>query len=140
MTVDRNGLEVLDRDECLRLLATAEIGRVIVTVGALPAAFPVNFALWDGDVVFRTGTGSKLVAAVDKAIVAFEVDEIDRVTKSGWSVLVTGPAMAVDQTPDMAIADRLAPQPWLPRYRGHVVRIRSELVSGRRLDLVTAAV
>ncbi|HZQ26747.1 MAG TPA: pyridoxamine 5'-phosphate oxidase family protein [Acidimicrobiales bacterium] len=133
MQVDRNGLEVLDRDECLRLLATAEIGRVIVTMGALPAAFPVNFALWGADVVFRTSTGSKLVAATNKAIVAFEADEIDRATKSGWSVLVTGPATALHRGADVAIVDRLSLQPWLPGHRGHVVRIQSELVSGRRL-------
>src|ERR1700739_3736503 len=74
-----DGLEELERDECLRLLATAEIGRVIISTGALPAALPVNFFL-DGDaIIFRTAPGTKLSAACDHAVVAFEVDSIDPV-------------------------------------------------------------
>jgi uncharacterized protein len=43
----------LDRDECLRLLATATIGRIVVTDGALPAAYPLPFLLDAEEVVFR---------------------------------------------------------------------------------------
>ena len=50
----RTGLEVIDPDECRRLLAGDEIGRLAIINGATPAVFPVNYAL-DGDtVVFRT--------------------------------------------------------------------------------------
>ena len=45
IVIDRNGLEVLDRDECLRLLGTATLGRVGITFGALPVVLPVNFRL-----------------------------------------------------------------------------------------------
>jgi Pyridoxamine 5'-phosphate oxidase len=45
---------VLDRDQCLRLLADEVIGRLAVIAGNTPAIFPVNYAL-DGDtIVFRT--------------------------------------------------------------------------------------
>lgn len=51
------GLRVLDRDQCLRLLADDEIGRLAVIAGNTPAIFPVNYAL-DGDtIVFRTDPG-----------------------------------------------------------------------------------
>ena len=75
--VDRNGLEVLDRQECLRLLATATIGRIGITLGALPVILPVNFRLVDDRIVFRTGVGTKLDAATCNTIVAFEVDAVD---------------------------------------------------------------
>ena len=53
-------LRVLDRDQCLRLLAEDEIGRLAVIAGNTPAIFPVNYAL-DGDtIVFRTDPGTKL--------------------------------------------------------------------------------
>lgn len=52
MEIDRNGLEVLSRDECLRLLAGMRLGRVVVTEMALPAVFPVNYALTGADIVF----------------------------------------------------------------------------------------
>ena len=51
------GLELLDERDALRLLANSEVGRVGVTIGALPAIFPVNYRLIDGCVVFRSAPG-----------------------------------------------------------------------------------
>src|SRR6187401_2874753 len=65
MEIDRNGLEVLDRAECLRLLSTATLGRIGVQYGALPTVLPVNFVLDGCDIVIRTGRGTKLDAATD---------------------------------------------------------------------------
>ena len=133
MEMDRTGLEVLARNECLRLLRGSLVGRVIVTDRALPAAFPVNFALLDDDVVFRTTPGSKLEAASARAVVAFEVDDLDPVGQSGWSVLVQGLAGPVAGPVDLARAQALPLHPWAPGQRLEFVRIRSEIVSGRRL-------
>ena len=57
-------LEVLNDDECLTLVASVAVGRVAVSIAALPTVFPVNFALYDHRIVFRTGPGTKLDAAV----------------------------------------------------------------------------
>ena len=57
-------LSELSPDECLRLLAGVPVGRVGLSVRAMPAVFPVNFALLDGEVVFRTVEGTKFHAAV----------------------------------------------------------------------------
>ena len=62
---------------------------MVVNVDGVPAAFPVNFALLDDDIVFRTAPGTKLSAALEGAVVGFEVDRIDPVFESGWSVLWT---------------------------------------------------
>src|SRR5262245_35950498 len=88
--VDRNGLEVLGREECLILLDRSTVGRVGLSIGALPTVLPVNFRLVDEHVVFRTGVGSKLDAATRGAVIAFEVDHVDPVSHTGWSVVVTG--------------------------------------------------
>ena len=134
------GLELLSEDECIALLGRAKLGRVGVTIGALPAIFPVNFRLVDGTIVFRTGPGTKLAAALRRAVIAFEVDAIDETYHEGWSVLVVGEAREVD---DPELARGLAGQvtPWAPGDRGHVVRIRPTLVSGRRIrhDAVAGA-
>ena len=66
-TMVYDGLEILDEHECRRLLASQCIGRVGVTIGALPAIFPVNYVTVDGDIVFRTGEGTKLRAALERA-------------------------------------------------------------------------
>ena len=131
--LDQNGLEVLSRAECVRLLAGAHIGRVGVSVGALPAVLPVNFALVGDGIVLRTAAGSKLDAALANAVVAFEVDSIDPMYHTGWSVLVQGVASEVV---DPAERERLraAPlRPWADHDRDRFVRIYIDLVSGRRL-------
>jgi nitroimidazol reductase NimA-like FMN-containing flavoprotein (pyridoxamine 5'-phosphate oxidase superfamily) len=133
MQLDRNGLEVLSRAECLRLLGASRVGRVVVTDRALPAAFPVNFALLDDDVVFLTTAGSKLDAASEEQVMAFEADDIDPASQSGWSVLVQGLAGVVTDPAELAQARALRLEPWAPAAQYQFVRIRAELVSGRRL-------
>lgn len=132
MDLDRNGLMVLPRGQCLRLLRRTRVGRVVVSVDGVPAAFPVNFALLDDDVVFRTGAGTKLSAALEGAVVGFEVDRIDPVFESGWSVLIQGPSTVMTGDDELLRARRLHLRTWAPGERPHFVRIRSESVSGRR--------
>ena len=57
MELDPNGLEILDRDECLRLLRSQVLGRIGVTVDAHPVVLPVNYCLFDGQLVIQTGQG-----------------------------------------------------------------------------------
>jgi nitroimidazol reductase NimA-like FMN-containing flavoprotein (pyridoxamine 5'-phosphate oxidase superfamily) len=128
------GLELLDTHQCLDLLARATVGRVGVTVGALPAILPVNFALSDGAVVFRTGEGTKLAAATHEAVVAFEVDDWDPLEHTGWSVLAVGKACVVEDPEEVARLSRLPLAPWAGGSREHFVRMPIEFVSGRRID------
>lgn len=136
MPLDRNGLEVLAREECLELLRTSTLGRVAATIGALPVVLPVNYGVLDGDIVFRTMVGTKLAAAVTNAVVAFEVDHVNG-DHSGWSVLVTGIASEVTDADELAAARVAVPETWLPEAPTHLVRVRSDLVSGRRISAGT---
>jgi uncharacterized protein len=130
--VDRNGVEVLGRDECLELLSTASLGRIGLSAGALPLVLPVNFCV-DGDrIVLRTGPGTKLEAATRNAVVSFEVDEIDPLFHAGWSVVVTGVAAPLESEAELAHARRLPLLPWAsPGDR--FVAVSLEDVSGRRI-------
>lgn len=95
-----DGFRELERRECLRLLAQAPVGRIVHTRQALPAVLPVNFALdTDDSVLLRTSSASELVRAIEGSVVAFEVDEVDAATHSGWSVVVTGSATVVRTPP-----------------------------------------
>jgi nitroimidazol reductase NimA-like FMN-containing flavoprotein (pyridoxamine 5'-phosphate oxidase superfamily) len=133
MEVDRNGLEVLDRDECLRLLALATIGRIGFTSGALPTVLPINFHLDGERILVRTGRGSKLDAALHNAVVAFEVDDFDAIYHSGWSVAVTGVVSEVSDPIERDEAYRLPIARWAPMGEEAVLAISTELVSGRRI-------
>lgn len=131
--IDRNGLEVLGREECLRLLGTAAIGRLGLSSGALPVVLPVNFLLDGERVLVRTSPGTKLDRALAGAVVAFEVDDVDRIDHSGWSVLVTGVATVVDDPVDLARIARLPLAHWAGGTAERVVAVSVEIVTGRRL-------
>ena len=133
MYSDGSALRQLASDDCLRLLATVPIGRIIYTRQALPAVELVNFALESGDIVIRTDRSGKLAAAIRGAIVAFEADVVDLEHRSGWSVTAIGPARAVTDAADIAGLQRIGLDSWAPGVREHFIRITPQLLNGRWL-------
>jgi nitroimidazol reductase NimA-like FMN-containing flavoprotein (pyridoxamine 5'-phosphate oxidase superfamily) len=133
MEVDRNGWEVLERHECLRLLGTATLGRIGVSSSALPTVLPVNFRFDGHRILFRTGAGTKLDAATQNAVVAFEVDEIDPLAHAGWSVVVRSVAREVTDPDELAEAQSRPLARWAPGEDHRVVAILPEIVSCRRI-------
>jgi nitroimidazol reductase NimA-like FMN-containing flavoprotein (pyridoxamine 5'-phosphate oxidase superfamily) len=127
------GLELVDEPEAMRLLAGGEVGRVGLTIGALPAIFPVNYRLINGCVVFRSSPGSKLSAAARGTVVAFEVDDYNAADQSGWSVLVVGPSTVVDDVDMRFDALEAGLSPYVDGPRGAVIRIEPTFVSARRI-------
>jgi uncharacterized protein len=98
----------------------------------MPAVEPVNFVLDDGAIVFRTARGGKL-AAVRRAVVAFQADDLDPVTRSGWSVTVVGLSQEVTEAAEVARLGGLGLETWAPGTRDHFIRIMPDVVTGRRL-------
>lgn len=132
MLIDE-GLELLTEDVAWALIQTEDLGRVGVSIGALPAIFPVNYIVLDDAILYRTSPGSKLAAASARSIVAFEVDHHDRSDRSGWSVLVVGLSEVVHDVGVAARAVAAGLEPYAEGRRGNLVRIRPELISGRRV-------
>jgi uncharacterized protein len=133
MYSDGSALERLSRDECLALLASVPVGRIIYTRRALPAVELVNFALDQGDIVIRTDRNGKLAAATRGAVVAFEADQLDLDTRSGWSVTAVGPSSEVTDPDDLARLRTIGLRPWAPGARDHFIRISPVMLNGRRL-------
>lgn len=130
----RSGIEVLDRDACLRLLAPGGVGRVAVIAGSEPVIFPVNYVLVDDRIAFRTAPGSKLQAVDWGSKVSFEIDDLDPRTRSGWSVVAVGRAEEVVDTrrrDEIVTATGLAP--WAEGEHEHLVLVHTDRLSGRRL-------
>jgi hypothetical protein len=126
-------MDVLDRDECLALLRTAPVGRLAVTVGAMPMVLPVRFRLAGDCVYFRIVRGTALDAATNGTIVAFEADEIDPAALTGWSVVVVG--LAEDALESACPAELAgAGVPWARPGSDHrIVVVSTDRVSGRRV-------
>jgi nitroimidazol reductase NimA-like FMN-containing flavoprotein (pyridoxamine 5'-phosphate oxidase superfamily) len=126
------GLEILDESECLRLLQTTPIGRVAVDVGGAVAVLPVNYVMIGSEIMFFTGQGVKLNAALAAKTMTFEADEIDAAARTGWSVIAVGVAERLDSW-YRARVEALGLYPWAAGERHELVRIRPSFLSGRRI-------
>lgn len=123
-------LKELSLEECQEELAQHQVGRVAYCGADGPVVVPVNY-VWDGDgVLLRISPHSTLAQELRSGTAAFQVDEFDDYTQSGWSVLVRGPAAYVDAA-DHPSAEHLFP--WAEGQRTLHVRIAAREVSGRRL-------
>lgn len=129
-----DGAEPLQRAEAMRLLAGIDVGRVVFDLQALPAIRPVNHLVDDGVIIIRCRLTSAISAAVrsaDHLVVAYEADDLDRRTRTGWSVVVTGHARTVTDPDLVARYERLL-HPWV-NHADTVVAIEPEIVTGLRL-------
>jgi hypothetical protein len=133
MHSDGSALWRLSRDECLTLMASVPVGRIIYTRRALPAVELVNFALDEGDIVIRTDGNGKLAAATRGAVVAFEADQVDPADQSGWSVTAIGPSREVTDPDELARLRTIGLRPWAPGERDHFICISPVMLNGRRL-------
>jgi uncharacterized protein len=123
-------VEELDEPSCWRLLSRAGFGRVGLMHDGEIVVLPVNAAVVDRRVVFRTADESML-AAGDGTTVAFEADHTDRVAESGWSVLVRGRLVDVTERPETATWHELTVRPWLPGPRNRWMVVDPAAVTGR---------
>lgn len=136
LTLEEDGgrsFEILGDGECRWLLEKHSVGRVAVTVGALPFVSPVNYAMINGTICFLAGQGTKLAAAARGTVVAFEIDAIDNGYCHGWSVLAVGEAHEVPEEEATLLQAQQSLTPWAPGKRDHLVRIIPEFFSGRRI-------
>ena len=124
----------LGREDSLALLASASVGRIVFTRGALPAIHPVNFIVEGDDVVVTTSEDSALLSAVAESIVAFEADEIDAANhEAAWSVVVTGRARLVTDRQNIERLRVIMRTSTGLAESARFIRIRPEIVSGRRI-------
>ena len=130
---DRLRLAIVSPAECLRLLGSVPLGRLVYTYGGLPAVRLVNFVV-DGDtIVFSTGQGEKLRAAERGDVVAFEADDVDPERHLGWTVTAVG-HLSIVSADDAAELRRTLPlHSWLPLEEPQLIRLGIESVQGRQL-------
>lgn len=130
---DHTRLEILSKADCLRLLHSVPLGRLVYTYGGLPAIRLVNFILDDDTIVFSTGTGDKLRAAERGDVVAFEADDVDHERHVGWTVTAIGHLSVVTTDEAATLRHTLPLHSWLPLDAPELVRLGIESLDGRRL-------
>ncbi|MGI9613025.1 MAG: pyridoxamine 5'-phosphate oxidase family protein [Acidimicrobiales bacterium] len=126
-------LETLSEDRCWQLLAQRRVGRLVVWIDNGPDVFPVAYRIEDETLVLRTAPGLKLTAATMGLGVAFEVDALDELHHTGWSVVVRGTAIEVEEPEELLELGRLLVEPWTGGDKSHYLRIVPTTVSGRQI-------
>ncbi|GAA4783445.1 hypothetical protein GCM10023200_16110 [Actinomycetospora chlora] len=131
--IEEGMLDPLGEAESRALLMTAEIGRLAFTDGHGPTVQPFAFALQDTSIVVGVGLLADVRSAIGQTV-AFEVDEIDLVHRTGWSVVAVGTLHRAPAT-TLARADRW---PDLPSETGRALRLVIDVrrITGRRLRRV----
>ena len=126
-------IDELTTDDCWRLLAEAVVGRLCFVTDGEPAVLPVNHLVNDLSIVIRTAPSGSLERLSGGATVAFEVDDLDRASETGWSVVVRGYIAEIVDPAELAIAATLPLHAWASGLRDHWLRIRPWAVTGRSI-------
>jgi hypothetical protein len=131
----------LTREDCLRLLAATQLGRIVITVAGWeqPVIRPVNYVFDESSqsVLIRSAPGSKLHALLRSAAATFEIDGSDPARRTGWSVIISGVIEEITNPAELRRIDGNGLEPWAPGHHGRWIRIRANTVSGRRISTLS---
>ena len=125
-------LRELSVEECWDLVETRSVGRFAACrIGAGPLVLPVNYVIADdrSRVVFRSGPGAKL-KAVGNGLSVIQVDEIDPLHHTGWSVVIEGTTSWHYEGPESTVVET-----WAPGPKPYVVSMQPTGITGRRIHL-----
>ena len=125
MTAPHDGLS---EQECWELLATVSVGRLALSVRALPVILPVQYYLDGRRLAVCVGHHGLPERALDQTIIALAADSIDPVTRSGWSVQVQGRSV-------IPRGRRIDTGCGWPASAAQVVEIEPGRISGQRMHL-----
>jgi hypothetical protein len=131
MWVDERGSDVLGLAECRQLLAIGAThhipGHLGFQGGGSPTVVPVDYSMDGPDILIRVGEG--LFGNFVGRVVAFEVEGVNG--DRPWSVLVRGLAIGEEA----ASVSGSLPAPRVSQPGAKMVRIRTDVLTGRRLGL-----
>jgi nitroimidazol reductase NimA-like FMN-containing flavoprotein (pyridoxamine 5'-phosphate oxidase superfamily) len=131
--------EALDEAECLRLISSGGVGRLAYVGRYGPTVLPVNYAMHEGTIVFRTAHDSPTDEDLRTGIadaeykVAFEMDDLNPVLREGWSVLVQGSVHHVTSEDERVSVLEAGVEPWAGGVRELFLRIQPTRITGRRI-------
>ncbi len=125
--------EDLEESVCWRLITRVAVGRVGFVFDDEPFVLPVNCAVVDGKIAFRTAGDSMLHTLGGGVRVAFEADHVDPVAESGWSVLVRGNLWEVVDEDVRGLLAGATTHPWAPGPIDRWMIIVPDIVSGRAI-------
>jgi nitroimidazol reductase NimA-like FMN-containing flavoprotein (pyridoxamine 5'-phosphate oxidase superfamily) len=137
----RRVLERLSAAECMELISSATIGRLVYISRYGPVALPFEYKMHDGSIVFRTYraifTEEDLRTDIPDAEygVVVEIDQTDTDRREGWIVIVQGPAHHLDSEAEHSKIAEIGLESWIDGEPEHFIRVTPTTVMGQRLRL-----
>jgi nitroimidazol reductase NimA-like FMN-containing flavoprotein (pyridoxamine 5'-phosphate oxidase superfamily) len=115
------------------LIRRGRVGRLAFCSDGRPEVVPVNYLMTDGQILVSTERGAKLDAARRGDPVAFEIDHLDPVDETAWSIVVHGRACEVTDRRELETAERSGLHPWVAGVRPYLIGVTVEEMTGRRI-------
>jgi hypothetical protein len=131
-------VDTLSDAECLELLASCWLGRLVYDGRYGPTALPVTYRMDEGSIVLGTWDtvlfDEDLRTGIEHAEyhVAVEVDQIDVRARDGWFVLVQGAAHHLDTDAERAPFIDAGLEPWIEGVPAHFIRVTPMNIWGNR--------
>ncbi|HZK32718.1 MAG TPA: pyridoxamine 5'-phosphate oxidase family protein [Corynebacterium sp.] len=135
MNTDDDYMEILSAEESLELMSTVTLGRLVVRRKDDIDLFPLNYAVDEGKIYFRTAEGTKLFSLALGNEVLFEADHAELDDALAWSVIIKGQARILTSHAEILAAEELPVKPWTPSLKYNFVEITPKEISGRRFQL-----
>ncbi|MBJ7356771.1 pyridoxamine 5'-phosphate oxidase family protein [Nocardioides sp.] len=132
MPTDEDPVVELSVEECWDLLEEEQFGRLAYRLVDEVHLVPINYVTDGRSLLFRTGSGNKLLAAALHSDVALEIDWHDDL--SAWSVVARGRLRRLGED-EAARVESLPLQPWVETLKYDVVELAADVVTGRRFRL-----
>jgi nitroimidazol reductase NimA-like FMN-containing flavoprotein (pyridoxamine 5'-phosphate oxidase superfamily) len=132
-------VERLDDAECMELLNTGTIARLVYSSRYGPVALPFEYRMHQGSIVFRTYRTTFAEEDLRTGIphadydVAAEIDQTDPETREGWVVIVWGAAHHVDTEAERATIADVALDSWIEGEPEHFIRVTPIRIGGQRI-------
>lgn len=136
-TPDPPVIESLSKAQCWELLKGQVVGRLAVVIDDHPDIFPINYAVSNDQLVFRTAEGTKLHGTTNNSPVAFEIEGYEPQTEQAWSVVLRGFVLQIKASSGLAEAEKLILQPWQGGAKDHLMRILTLSLTGRRFHVTS---
>ena len=116
--------------ECKDLLASMNVGRLSLTITALPVVVPVAYGYLGESIVLAMNDGPAYRAAASH-VVGFEIDDtnLDHVL---WAVLVIGQAIEITDDNERAQFESLGLATTTGTTAVHYLKLRPDIISGYR--------
>ena len=137
----RRVVERLGEAECMELLASERVGRLVYDSRYGPMALPVVYTIDAGAIVLTTwdpviDEDLRTGIAHAEYQVAVEADQLDLEAREGWFVLARGAAHHLDTEVEQASIINAGLEPWVEGIPRHFIRVNPTDIWGNRVRRV----